>query len=185
MVTPKSMNHTIFWKNSKRSFWITVPAVLLSLAKIQKMSLFDILITLVFTYSSSSISWSISFLHFKTFKIQFYGVPPLHFFLVSKIHIYMSKITRSSLLTWISFFYIEFPDFWYITCSVPNLIPIWSRSHGLTWKRVQNRIIYELCTDDNKSKYSRNPKNILKSAKKIKNYQKLYTKQTSTATTTE
>ena len=30
------------------------------------------------------------------------------------------------LLTWISFFYIKFPNFCYMTCSVPNLIPIWS-----------------------------------------------------------
>ena len=38
------------------------------------------------------------------------------------------------LLTWISFFYIKFANFEYITCSVPNLIPTWSWSHGLKWK---------------------------------------------------
>ena len=32
---------------------------------------------------------------------------------------------------------------------------------------MQNQIIFELYTDDNKSKYSRNPKDILKSAKKF------------------
>ena len=30
------------------------------------------------------------------------------------------------LLTWISFFYIKFANIWYVTYSVPNLIPIWS-----------------------------------------------------------
>ena len=39
------------------------------------------------------------FLHFKTFKIQFCGVPSLHCVLVCKIHIYMKKMTLSSLLT--------------------------------------------------------------------------------------
>ena len=37
--------------------------------------------------------------NFKTFKIQFHGVPSLHYVLVCKIHIYMPKITLSSLLT--------------------------------------------------------------------------------------
>ena len=32
---------------------------------------------------------------------------------------------------------------------------------------MQNQTIFELYTDDNKSKYSSNPKNILKSAKKV------------------
>ena len=32
---------------------------------------------------------------------------------------------------------------------------------------MKNQIIFELYTDDNKSKYSSNPMNILKSAKKI------------------
>ena len=39
---------------------------------------------------------------------------------------------------------------------------------------MQNQTIFELYTDDNKSKYSSNPKDILKSEKK--NYEKLYTK---------
>ena len=49
---------------------------------------------------------------------------------------------------------------------------------------MQNQTIFELYTDGNKSKYSSNPKDILKSEKKKKN-EKLYTKQTSTAATTE
>ena len=50
---------------------------------------------------------------------------------------------------------------------------------------MQNQRIFELYTDDNKSKYSSNPKDILKSGKKKKNYEKLYTKRTFTAATTE
>ena len=57
--------------------------------------------------------------------------PPLHNALVCKICIYMPKMILSSLLTYISFSYIKFANFWYITCFVPNLIPIWPWSHGL------------------------------------------------------
>ena len=49
---------------------------------------------------------------------------------------------------------------------------------------MQNQAIFELCTDDNKSKYSSNPKGILKSAQKKKKKKKIYIKQKSTATTT-
>ena len=47
---------------------------------------------------------------------------------------------------------------------------------------MKSQTIFELHTDDNKSKYSRNPKDIPKSKKTI---MKLYTKWTSTAATTE
>ena len=50
-------------------------------------------------YSLDSIRCCILFLYFKTFKIQFHGVPPLHYVLVCKIHIYFPKKTFSSLLT--------------------------------------------------------------------------------------
>ena len=49
-------------------------------------------------------------------------------------------------------------------------------------ENMQNQTIFELCTDDNKSKYPSNPKDILKFAKNI---MKLYTKWTSTVATTE
>ena len=48
---------------------------------------------------------------------------------------------------------------------------------------MQNQTIFELYIDDNKSKYSGNPKDILKSAKK--NYEHFYTKWTFTAATTD
>ena len=47
---------------------------------------------------------------------------------------------------------------------------------------MKNQTIFELYIDENKSKYFSNPKDILKSAKKI---MKLYTNWTSTAATTE
>ena len=48
---------------------------------------------------------------------------------------------------------------------------------------MQDQTIFELYTNDRKRKYSSSPKGILKSAKK--NYEKLYTKQTSSPATTE
>ena len=77
-------------------------------------------------YSLSSICWwYISFLHFKSLKIQFHGVFLLHSVLVCKIFIYMPKMTLSSLLTKIPFFYRKVANFFYITFFVSNLIPIW------------------------------------------------------------
>ena len=81
--------------------------------KYKKWAIFDILMTITpgvnmltrqmihifFIYSLSFIRWYISFLHFKTFKIQFHGVSQLHYVLVFKIHIYMPKMILSSLLT--------------------------------------------------------------------------------------
>ena len=52
---------------------------------------------------------------------------PLHFILVYKIQFYVAKMRLSSLLTQMSFFYIKFAIFQYITCSVP----IWPQSHVL------------------------------------------------------
>ena len=49
---------------------------------------------------------------------------------------------------------------------------------------MKSQTIFELDTDDNRSKYSNNPMDILKSGKK-KRKLKLYTKWNSTAATTE
>ena len=123
--------------------------------KYKKRDIFDILmiitleanmitreITPFFIYSLSSIRWYISFLHFQTFKTQFHGVPRLHYVLVCKLVIFMPKMTLLGLLsftyypiiliiTQISFSYIKCPNFWYITCFVPNLIPLWPLSYWL------------------------------------------------------
>ena len=79
---------------------------------------------------------------------------------------------------------MKFANFWYITCCAPNLIPIWSWVYGLPWqtKCSKSNNIW-LSTDDNKSKYFSNTKGIHKSGKAV--YEKLCTKQTSTAATTE
>ena len=47
---------------------------------------------------------------------------------------------------------------------------------------MQNQTISEIYTDDNKSKHSSNPTDILKSAKNL--YEKLYTKETTSKTAT-
>ena len=67
------------------------------------------------------------------------------------------------------------------TCGKPWKCPK-SSFKVLQRLNIKNQTIFELYTDDNKSKNSSNPKDILKSAKKI---MKLYTKWTSTAATTE
>ena len=60
-----------------------------------------------------------------------------------------------------------------------NIRSWWAKNTPKTFFKVlerqnmKNQTIFELYTDDNKSKYSSNPMNILKSAKKI---MKLYTK---------
>ena len=61
----------------------------------------------------------------------------------------------------------------------------WSKTFFKVLERqnMQNQTLVELYTDDNKPKYSSNPKEILKSTKDI--YENFYTKQTSTAATTE
>ena len=86
----------------------------------------------------SCIYQDISVLLFKSFKIQFYAVPCLHYVLVCKIHIYMPNIRLLSLKTQISFLYIEFASFWDITCFVIYLIPNpWTMCDKQTYSEVQ------------------------------------------------
>ena len=89
-----------------------------------------VLLDPIFIYSLRSLPCWISFFHLKTFKVHFHGVPFLHYFLVCKIYVYLSRIRPSNLLTQISFFYIKFAIFSYITCFVPCLIPILFQSYG-------------------------------------------------------
>ena len=86
----------------------------------------------------SSTLWALSAVIFyfwisRPSKIQFHGVPPL-----SSGHVYMLKMTLSSLLTKISFFYIKLVNFWYIICFVSNLISIWPQSY---WPQVMSFLI--------------------------------------------
>ena len=96
----------------------------------------------------------------------------------------LSKFSSMPVNMDIFFLHKIFVNFWYKICSVPNLILMWSWFYGLTWKteysKSNNILLY---TDDSKWKYCSNTKSILKSAKKI--YEKLYTKETSTAAATE
>ena len=62
------------------------------------------------------------------------------------------------------------------------IIRSWRAKNAPERQNMKNRTTFELYTDDNKSKYSSNCKDILKSAKKV---MKLYTKWTSTAGTAE
>ena len=73
--------------------------------------------------------WYISFLHFNTFKIQVHGVPPLHYILICKMHIYITKMNFKPVnIDTVCFFYRKVVNFWYITCFFPqydsNLAPI-------------------------------------------------------------
>ena len=116
--------------------------VLLSSAKYAKNeAFFDILMTITlevnkitrkmtpFFHLLSKLCQLVYFIF--AFKDLQNSVSRLHFVLFCKIHIYMPNMPLSSLLTWISILYIKFANFWYIMQSAPNLIQIWSRSHGL------------------------------------------------------
>ena len=68
-------------------------------------------------FSSKLQTVSISMFHFcisRPLKFSW------HYFLVSKIHIYMLKMALLSLLALISFLFITFPNFLHIKCFVPD-----------------------------------------------------------------
>ena len=140
-VSPKSINRTIFWKNSIWSFRSVITQALTSFLlsspeNTKYEPIFDIYMTITLAVNMIPRRMKISFksalcsihryillLHSKTFKIQLFGVPlPLHYALVCKIHIYMPKTTLSSLLT---HFCLKIYYFLYITCFAPNLILVW------------------------------------------------------------
>ena len=124
---------------------------MLPLAKYTKHeSFFDILMTITlgvnmmnkkmnpFFFSSTLQALSIGIFNFSFQDLQ-NSVPPLHFVLFCKIHIYVPKMTLLILLTWISFLYIKFANFWYIIFSVPNLIPI---CHWRLSNQKSNKFVY-------------------------------------------
>ena len=98
-------------------------------------------------YSLSSIRWYISYLYFRTFKTQF--LAPCFFALLSSLQntylhakddtfepaniniFFYSFLTIFGILVFLVFGLIFFGNFCYITCFLPNLIPIWPQSHGL------------------------------------------------------
>ena len=115
--------------------------LLLSAKNTKHETFFDILITI--TPGVNMITRKMTpFFHllFKFYQLVYlifvfqhpeYSVPTLHFVLFWKIHIYMPKMTLSSLLTWIFFLYIKFANFLYLIYFVPSSKLIWSRSHRL------------------------------------------------------
>ena len=106
----------------------------------------------------SSTLWTlfVGIFYFKTFKIQLHGVPSLHYVLVCNMHSYTPKVTLSTLLTQISFFYVNFSNFWYIKCFVPNLIPIWFRSRGVLEDSKMFRSLFQSIEDKGKIKFLSN-----------------------------
>ena len=80
------------------------------LTELQSLECKKWLIFLVFCCWQQKINHSfgikcyISFLHFKTFKIQHVGVSPLYHVLVCKIHVYVPNMKISCLLPYVSFF---------------------------------------------------------------------------------
>ena len=75
----------------------------------------------------SSFLWALSvgIFHFcfsRPSKFNSMGSPSLHYVLVYNIHTCMLKITLSSLLTSVSFFYVKCANLLYITSFAPNLI---------------------------------------------------------------
>ena len=89
----------------------------------------------------SSTLWALSAVIFyfcisRPSKFNSMGSPL--YLLVCKVHVYVLKMTLSSLLTKISFFYIKLVNFWYIICFVSNLISIWPQSY---WPQVMSFLI--------------------------------------------
>ena len=130
-------NHSIFWKKSGRYFICKI-FKLNSFAVINRKyitAIFDILITLKVNIITrqmtpfliySQVYMLVCFLFaFRNLQNSISGVLHLHYVLVCKISIYMSMMLLWGPLTWISFSNIKLANFWYITCFVPNLIPIW------------------------------------------------------------
>ena len=106
-VTPKPINHTIFWKIFQ------VHLMLYDSKKYKKWAIFDIIMTtttavsMITTKMTSFFSSNLRALSVGIFLIFAFEdlqnsvswSPPLHYVLVCKIFIYMPKMTLSSLLT--------------------------------------------------------------------------------------
>ena len=79
-----------------------------------------------------SVLWALPLVCFISAFEDSIGSPTcIMFWSVKYTLTYMPKMILSSLLIYISFFYVKFSNSWYITCFVPNLIPIWPQSRGL------------------------------------------------------
>ena len=119
LMKAKNISHSLsktlrsFWKFWFSSFrkWYGLFDSEQSLARFQtlkilKWAIFDFLmtmtlrvnmITIFLIYILSSPCWYIAYWCFKTFKIQFYGLAPLNYVLVCRIHIYIPTMTLLNL----------------------------------------------------------------------------------------
>ena len=114
--------------------------------KTQKWVIFDILMTILLEVNTITIQmtrfFSSTYIFSSTHLSFCISIPwgPPCIMILSVKYTFTCQRTFTSLLTYISFFYIVFANTWYMKCFAPHLIPIWSRYHGLllmkSWSEV-------------------------------------------------
>ena len=108
--------------------------------KIHKWTIFDILMTFTvgvpmimrqMTPSFSSTLWDLfaDIFHFWIARPSNFSSICIVFWPVK--YIFNAKDDTFEAVKIGTLFYIKFAVFWYITCWVPNFLPIWPQSHGL------------------------------------------------------
>lgn len=92
---------------------------------IKKYTISDIILTIMSTLGALFVGMFFKTFSrdFKKFKIQVHGVPILNYVLVCKMHLYMPKMTLSSLLTLVLIVCIKPTFLWYIICLLSKLFP--------------------------------------------------------------
>ena len=92
---------------------------------IKKYTISDIILTIMSTLGALFVGMFFKTFSrdFKKFKIQVHGVPILNYVLVYKMHLYMPKMTLSSLLTLVLIVCIKPTFLWYIICLLSKLFP--------------------------------------------------------------
>ena len=92
---------------------------------IKKYTISDIILTIMSSLGALFVGMFFKTFSrdFKKFKIQVHGVPILNYVLVYKMHLYMPKMTLSSLLTLVLIVCIKPTFLWYIICLLSKLFP--------------------------------------------------------------
>ena len=92
---------------------------------IKKYTISDIILTIMSSLGALFVGMFFKTFSrdFKKFKIQVHGVPILNYVLVCKMHLYMPKMTLSSLLTLVLIVCIKPTFLWYIICLLSKLFP--------------------------------------------------------------
>ena len=106
-----------------RKLWLIF--LLSSEKNIKKYTISDIILTIMSTLGALFVGMFFKTFSrdFKKFKIQVHGVPILNYVLVCKMHLYMPKMTLSSLLTLVLIVCIKPTFLWYIICLLSKLFP--------------------------------------------------------------